>query len=406
MPQKKTARARFFQVNERELRLRRFATILAALGLSAFFPIPSSPAAAPSATSPTVAATGGTTTPAGRAAPRPLVRNADLSMFFPKQERTGNAAKEYIRAFDLYNADRDHTKYLGQWDVLLQRRAMRAALALITSGSKCAKCDFTPFEPDDLDRSSKFPYLVETQTLARLLGERVERELAAGERDKALETARTIMAFGRHLRSSAYVLSQEIQGIAIENLAVAKFRKIYGENADEETSAKLKAMEYLLGATRQYIADEISSHSAVGTPAFSADLAWLRSPHPVLRCEAILNIAQHSLPRSVLVKPTPTIDLNTLLHKLERATTGSKIRITREEVETKIVWPRRGVRSGVSYEDVRRVREILTPVARSDPDPRVRILARRLLDSLIEPPPAPRPAKGSQNKSKTPAGRR
>lgn len=314
--------------------------------------------------------------------------DADLSMFFPPRQRDCNAAASYTRAFEIFRADRDRVRYGEQWNLLLDRPFMRAALDLVTSAARCASCDFIPFLPDDLDRASKFPYLVETQVLAKLLAVRTRGLLAAGRRDEALATARTLMAFGRHLRMSALVLSAEIQGLAIERLAIACFREILSD-ADPVTSAKLRAIEALLDGTQQYIADQVSSHSAAGVPAFSADLAWLRSPHPVLRCEAILNIAYQALPRRVLVKPTPTIDLGTLLRRLEATTSPQMLRLRREEFLTRIDWPRRGVRPGLTLEDYKRLRDAVEPLARSDPDHRVRALTNRLLEALVEPKPTP-----------------
>jgi len=343
------------------------------------------------ATSPTTRAT----TPTVRAEKTSptLLRDADLSMFFPATQHDGNAASAYSQAFAIYSADRDRTLLRDQWDALLERRSMRAALEQITSGALCRSCDFLPFLPDDLSRRTKFPYLVETQSLAKLLSTRFERELSsgqpaeAGQREAALATARTLMAFGRHLRASAMVLGQEVQGVAIERLAASCFRKALVRDADAVTSAKLTVVEQLLEWTQSSIADAVSSHSAAGAPALSADLAWLRSGHPVLRCEAILNMAQAALPSSVLVKPTPALDFHALFQTLDQATTPSIVHIQREDFETKIKWPRQGVRPGLRAEDVRRLREILAPVAESDPDGRVRVLAQRLLDALVEPEP-------------------
>jgi hypothetical protein len=346
------------------------------------------------ATSPTVTATDRTGRPTATSAS--LVRDGDLSIFFPEKQRDGNAASAYVRAFEIFNADRDRVRYRDKWDVLLERRSMRAALEQITSGALCKPCDFLPLLPDDLSRSTKFPYLVETQVLAKLLAVRADRELAAKQREAALATARTLMAFGRHLRGSALVLTQDIQGIAIERLAVDSLWKGLGREADAVTSAKLTAVELLLDTGQGFIADAITSHSAKGTPSFSDDLGWLQSPYAVLRCEAILNMAQATLPSSVLVKPTPAIDLYALARKLDAATTASKLKIQRSDVEARIQWPRKGVRSDVLPEDVRRVREILTPLAQSDPEQRVRVLAQRLLDALIEPKPTPVPPKSDR----------
>jgi len=342
--------------------------------------------AAPAATSSSApAASRPTTSPA-----LPL-GDGDLSVFFPAGTRDSNAAAAYTRAFEIFAADRDRLKYRDQWDVLLQRRSLRAALDQIASGTLCRSCDFLPFLPDDLSRSTKFPYLLDTQELARLLAARAGRELAANQREPALATARTLMAFGRHLRASALVLTQEVQGIAIERLAMSSFRKVYGPKADAATSAKLNVVARLLDGAQEFVADAVTSHSAKGESGFPEDLAWLRSPVSVLRCEAILNMAQAALPPSVLVKPTPDIDLSSFLQKLSQATTASKVQIRREEVEARIQWPRKGVRGEVTAADVRRLREALAPVAQSDPEPRVRVLAQRLLDALVEPKPLPLP---------------
>lgn len=319
----------------------------------------------------------------------PIVLDSDLSVFFPPKQHDGNAASAYVRAFEIFDADRDRVRYQDQWDVLLERQSVRAALELITSGGLCKSCDLLPFLPDDLDRATKFPYLVETQDLAKLLSVRADRELAAKQAEAALATGQTLMAFGCHLRASALVLTQDVQGLAVERLAVSTLRKALGRHADTVTSAKLTVVEQLLDASQRFIADEVSSHSAQGAPSFSSDLAWLRSPYPVLRCEAILNMAQATFPRSVLVKPTPTIDLLKFLKKLEGATTTSKVTIRREEVEARIQWPRKGVRGGLMPENVQQLREALGPVAQSDPDNRVRTLARRFLDALVEPKPTP-----------------
>jgi hypothetical protein len=325
--------------------------------------------------------------------PVAVLRDADLSMFFPPKSHEGNAASAYMRAFEVFDADRDRARLKNQWDVLLERRSIVAALEQITSGALCRSCDFLPFLPDDLSRSSKFPYLLDTQVLAKLLARRAERERMAKQRESALATARTLMSFGRHLRGSALVLSQEVQGLAIERLAAATFRDILAHDADAVTSAKLTAIGQLLDASQGFVAEAVSAHAAKGEPSFADDLAWLRSPNPVLRCEAILNMAQATLPTPVLIKPTPELNLYALVQKLDQATTASKVRIRREDVETRIQWPRKGVRSGVATEDVRTVREALAPVAQSDPDQRVRVLAQRLLDALIEPKatPLPRP---------------
>jgi len=344
------------------------------------------------ATSPTVTAPDPTSRPTTTSVP--LIRDGDLSIFFPAKQRSGNAASAYVRAFDIFDADRDRLRFGDKYDALLKHGPMRAALEWITSGSLCKSSDFLPYLPDDLSRTTKFPYLIETLVLAKLLSVRADRELAANQREAALATGRTLMAFGRHLRASALVRDQEIQGITIEWLAVAVFQKAYSREADAVTSGKLTAVEHLLKASRDFLDEAATSHSAKGRPAFSADLAWLRSPHPVMRCEAILNMAQASLPSSVLIKPTPTIDDRLLLQRLEGATTTSKVRIRREEVEVKIEWPRKGVRRDVTPEDARRLREVLAPVAQSDPDQRVRTLARRFLDTLAEPKPTPAPQEG------------
>ena len=321
----------------------------------------------------------------------PLVRDSDVSMFFPPKPREGNAASAYTRAFELFNMDRERTRYFEQWDLLLERPLIRKALDQITSGAQCQSCDFIPYLPDDLSRSSKFPYLVETTQLPKLLSKRFDREMADKQKKEALATARALMAFGRHLRGSALVFDQEIQGIAIEWLAVSCFRRAYGPSVDTVTSAKMTLMTRLLEASRDFIRDAKTSHAAAGG-GFSADLGWLRSSYPVLRCEAIIHIAQQTFPDSVLIKPTPAIDIGALLEKLEQATTLTKARIRREEVETKIRWPRKGVGSNVTAEDVQRLREVLEPAAQSDPDWRVRVLAKRFLDSLVEPKPTPRAA--------------
>jgi hypothetical protein len=324
-------------------------------------------------------------------APTALLGDGDLSVFFPAGTRDSNAAAAYTRAFEIFAADRDRLKYRDQWDVLLQRRSLRAALDQIASGTLCRSCDFLPFLPDDLSRSTKFPYLLDTQELARLLAARADRELTANQRESALATARTLMAFGRHLRASALVLTQEVQGVAIERLAVSWFRKAYGPKADAATSAKLNVVARLLDGAQEFVADAVTSHSAKGESGFPEDLAWLRSPVSVLRCEAILNMAQATLPPSVLVKPTPGIDLSSFLQKISQATTASKVQIRRDEVEARIQWPRKGVRGEVTAADVRRLREALAPIAQSDPEPRVRVLAQRLLDALVEPKPLPPP---------------
>ena len=321
---------------------------------------------------------------------RPLVRDADLSFFFPPQQRDGNAAAAYSRAFEIFGADRERTSARGQPERLLERPAMQAALELITSSAVCRSCDFLPFLPDDMSRTTKFPYLHETQTLARLLGLQFDRLLAAGKRPAALAVARTLMAFGRHLRGSALVLSQDLQGLAIERLATVSFEQALAGTTDAVTLAKLVAVQRLLDGTQNAIADEVASHTTAGH-GFTADQAWLRSSHPVLRCEAILNMAQATLPESVLVKPTPSLSLTEIMRTLDQATTGSTVTLRREQFETKIQWPRKGVRLGVTAEDLRVLRGLIEPLAQSDPDGRVRILARRLLDSLGDAAPAPPP---------------
>jgi len=371
------------------------ATAAAALRTSPTAPTTMTPMAV------TAAATKVTSVPIGRAGTTtaPLIRDADVGLFFPPRQHEGNAASAYVKAFESYDADRERTRYWEKWDLLLERRSMRTALDQITSGELCKSCDFLPFLPDDLSRASKFPYLVETSVLAKLLSKRFERELAAGRRDEALATARTLMAFGRHLRGSALVLSQDLQGLACERLAVGCFRSAYGPKTDTATSAKLALITELLDRSQQFIQDARTEHRAAGPTAFSADLQWLHSPHPVLRSEAIISMAQQTFPPPVLIKPTPSIDIGALLQKFSSATTGTKIRVRREEVEAKIRWPRKGVRAEVTAEDVKKLREALEPLAQSDPDHRVKVLAQRFLDALVEPPPAPAPPGGTQPSS-------
>ncbi|MCX8037080.1 MAG: hypothetical protein N3D11_08565 [Candidatus Sumerlaeia bacterium] len=342
--------------------------------------------------------------PRSESTPPPLPIQADLSIFFPPKGREGNAASAYIRAFELYRADRDRTKYTGQWDVLLQRKPMRMALDQITSGALCKRCDFIPFLPDDLSRSTKFPYLVESQVLARLLAQRFERELEAKQTTAALDTARILMAFGRHLRMSAMVLSQDVQGLACERLAVTCFAKAVGPTADADTSAKISVVLRMLDSNQQWIADELLVHRGSAPVGFSADLRWLRSSHPVLRCEAILNMAQETLPPTVLIKPTPVIDIRLLVKKMEEATSPSALRLRPEDVEIKARWPRKGVRADLSARDIQRLREALAPVAANDPDIRPRTLAKRLLDALVDVPAPPKPPKLPDGLSTKPLG--
>lgn len=314
----------------------------------------------------------------------PVVRDGDISFFFPSQRREANAAAAYTRAFETYNADRERTRARGNLQLLLQRRTIQKAMDWITSGSLCRSCDFLPYLPDDLSHTTKFPYVLEAQRLAKLLALRFDRLLATGQREAAHDVARTLMAFGQHLRGSALVLGQEITGLAIERLAAASFQKALAHQADAVTSAKLMVVQRLLDAAQEYIIDQKTSHTAAGG-GFTADQAWLRSPHAVLRCEAILNMAQATLPQSVLVKPTPSLSLNQILRKLDQAKPGSTMTLRREEFETKIEWPRKGLRVEITADDLRALRAIVQPVAQSDPDRRVRVLAQRLLDSLGEP---------------------
>jgi len=323
--------------------------------------------------------------------------DADLSFFFPPQRLAGNAAEAYTRAFTLYNIDRDRTKYGEQWDVQLQRPIIQRMLDHVTSGALHKTADFLPFLPDDLARQTKFPYLGETHGLARLLDARSERALARGARDEALRDARALMAFGRHLRESALVLSQELQGVTIERLAARRFRALLGD-ANPLARAKLDAIEGSLNVAQTFIADVTTSHALAGR-GLKADLAWLSSPIPVLRTEAIINMAHAVLPPDVLLKPTPRIDALELLAKYEEATTETRRQMRVDQFKRAVPWPRRGVLDGFDPKDILLLRKVLSVSARSDPDRRVRALAQRLLDALEVPPaatpaPPPPPAAG------------
>lgn len=351
----------------------------------------------PAATSDTATVAGTTT---GSAT---VVADYDVSMFFPEQQRPANAASAYILAFRLLNADRRPEVDDLEWADMLERPLVRRALDEITSGARCASCDLIPHLPDDLSRATKFPYLFETQAFAKLLSARCDVELERNDREAAMETARTLAAFGRHLRQSALVLSQEVQGIVLQRLAVNQFQKILANDADGATSAKLTTLRQLLDWSQGLIADQVTSHSAMGD-GLSADREWLQSPYPVFRCEAIINIAEATFPGDVLRKPEPPITLRTVMEEMALTST-STIKLRKDAFpDYRIKWPRKGVRSTVRREDVQMLRELLKPVAQNDPAPRVRVLAQRVLDSLIEPKPTP--AARSDDRTTTPGLRR
>jgi hypothetical protein len=333
-----------------------------------------------------------------------------LSIFFTRNPRTNcNAASAYMQAFELYGLDRDLPKLTNQqlYGEMLKRQLVRAAVVQVTSGTDCRPVDFLPYLPDDLSRQTKFPYLEETQVLAKLLDTILEMERQANRADMAVRSAQILMSFGRHLRESALVVSQELQGIAIERLAARQFRRLLADK-DPATSAKLALIERLLDQAQTQISDTVTSHRLMGE-GLSADLVYLQSRIPVFRCEAILNMAAMTFPPEVLIKPTPGVDLQEIVKRLDeaKATSATKLSFSRKEFERRISWPRRGVREGVALDEVRTLRKTLEPVAKSDPDRRVRVLAQRFLNALVDPAPTPRPPAASRTPAgmQTPAGR-
>ncbi len=172
-----------------------------------------------------------------------LFPDLEISPFLPTQKETDNAAIHYIQALDYYTQDKEAITAGKNFKQLSQRPLMVKAMAKVFDGARYKQCDFRIKYPPPADLIARPDLdLYAFQNLARIMACSLTQYVAKQDFDTAKQIARSIVALGSHLRRSSYFSAQASFGMWIEKFGIQQSLDIAqatNNHDDEEMASRL-----------------------------------------------------------------------------------------------------------------------------------------------------------------------
>ncbi len=171
----------------------------------------------------------------------------NLQGFLPNQKISGNAAEFYVEALNLFEQDQGSAKSNFDINLLANRAIIRKALGKIFDGAHIKTCDFTQYYPPFANLlKGKLPNFKYFEILAKTMSYCGNDFAQKNNYKSAMDTGLAIIAFGNHLRESAFTSTQYYWGIKIQKLGFESLAKIV---TDLELQRKIDINLSLLNET-------------------------------------------------------------------------------------------------------------------------------------------------------------